>query len=236
MIDARAPRLPPARLPPARLLAIAGSIILFAGMAIGAPPPAVQQPGTVRVRLITSAGAITVALDARHAPKTTANFLAYVDDGRYQDTTIYRAARRKADPRLGFIQGGIGTDPRRMLPSVPLEPTSRTGLHHLDGTISMAHGVDPDSGHGNFTIQVGDNRSLDAKGSYLGYAAFGQVISGMDVVKRILAMPTGGGRDVMRGQMILQPVRLIRIDRIDGTPHPTGRVKPWLLALPKPTD
>ncbi len=192
--------------------------------------------GKVRVRLITSAGPIVVALDAQHAPKTTANFLAYVDDGRYQGTTIYRSARRKTNPTLGFIQGGIGTDPRRMLPSVPLEPTSKTGLHHLDGTISMAHGIDADSGHGNFTIQVGDNRSLDAKGSYLGYAAFGQVLSGMAVVKRILALPTGGGRDVMRGQMILQPVQLIRIDRIDGAAKPTGRVKPWLLVLPKPTD
>lgn len=206
---------------------------LFAAPAIGdarSPQPA---PGTVRVRLVTSAGPIIVALDARRAPKTTANFLAYVDDGRYNGTTIYRAARRKADPRLGFIQGGIGTDPRRMLPSVPLEPTSKTGLHHRDGTISMAHGPDPNSGHGNFTIQVGDNRSLDARGTYLGYAAFGQVISGMAVVKRILALPTGGGRDVMRGQMILQPVQLIRIERIDGTPKPTGRVKPWLIVLPK---
>ncbi len=218
------------------LLSIAAAGMLAGSPAIGGSAARSAAGAAIRVRLITSAGPIIVALDPRHAPKTTANFLAYVDDGRYDSTTIYRAARRKADPSLGFIQGGIGTDPRRMLPSVPLEPTSKTGLHHLDGTISMAHGIDPDSGHGNFTIQVGDNRSLDAKGSYLGYAAFGQVISGMAVVKRILALPTGGGRDAMRGQMILQPVQLIRIERIDGTPHPTGRVKPWLLILPKQSE
>lgn len=204
-------------------------------LAAGAPATA-QRAGLVRVRLVTSAGPIVVALDARRAPKTTANFLYYVDDGRFEGTTIYRSARRKTDPSKGFIQGGIGTDPRRMLPSVPLETTTRTGLRHVDGTVSMAHGATPDSAHGNFTIQVGANPSLDARGSYSGYAAFGHVVSGMAVVKRILAMPTGGGRDVMRGQMILQPVKLIRAERIDGTPKPSGRVKPWLIILPKPID
>src|SRR3546814_16442568 len=91
----------------------------------------------------------------------------------------------------------------------------------------MAHGEDEDSANGNFSIMVGANRSLDAKGSYRGYAAFGKVVAGMDVVKRMLALPTGGGRGAMRGQMILKPVRLIRAVRLDGTPKPTGRPKPW---------
>src|SRR3546814_15335311 len=80
---------------------------------------------------------------------------------------------------------------------------------------------------------VGANRSLDAKGSYRGYAAFGKVVAGMDVVKRMLALPTGGGRGAMRGQMILKPVRLIRAVRLDGTPKPTGRPKPWTLFNPR---
>jgi peptidyl-prolyl cis-trans isomerase A (cyclophilin A) len=191
-----------------------------------------QTPGIVRVRLVTSAGPILLALDARRAPKTVANFLAYVDDGRLDGTQFYRSARRKSDPRFGFVQGGIGTDARRMLPSVPIEPTSRTGLRHLDATVSMAHGVDPNSANGNFSIMVGDNPSLDARGKSAGYAAFGRVIAGMEIVKRILALPTGGGRDAMKDQMILRPVRLIRVKRIDGVAKPTGRVKPWLLALP----
>lgn len=190
-------------------------------------------PGMVRVRLVTSAGSIVVALDAKRAPKTTANFLAYVDDGRFEGTLFYRSARRKGDPKLGFIQGGIGTDARRMLEPLPLEQTDQTGIKHLDGAISMAHGPNADAANGNFSIMVGANPSLDAHGSSRGFAAFGRVVSGMDTVKRILAMPTGGGREAMRGQMILQPVRILRVERLDGVARPTGRVKPWLIGPPR---
>ncbi|WP_436977161.1 peptidylprolyl isomerase [Sphingomonas tagetis] len=197
-----------------------------------APPEPAPEPASVRVRLVTSAGNITLALDARRAPKTVANFLYYIDDGRFEGTEFYRSSRRRTDPRTGLVQGGIGTDARRILPSVPLEPTSRTGIRHLDGTISMAHGLDPHSGAGNFSIMVGDNPGLDARPGNPGFAAFGKVIGGMDVVRRILAMPTGGGRGVMRGQMILKPVRIVRAQRLDGTPRPSGRPKPWLLQMP----
>lgn len=208
------------------------SLVLAALALLSAPAAAAQskpQPGTVRVRLVTSEGPIVVALDARHAPRTTANFLAYVDDGRLDGTEFYRASRRKTDPKLGFVQGGIGTDARRVLPSPPLEPTSRTGLKHLDGTISMARLTDPNSATGNFTISVGPAPAWDAHPGSPGFATFGKVVTGMDTVRRILAKPTGGGRGVMRGQMILQPVRLIRAERLDGVAHPTGGVKPWLI-------
>lgn len=191
-----------------------------------------QAPGTVRVRLVTSAGAIVVALDGKRAPKTVANFLTYVDDGRLDGTEFYRATRRKADPRFGFIQGGIGTDARRMLPPLALEPTSQTGIKHLDGVISMAHGANEDIANANFSIMVGPNPSLDARPGKRGFAAFGRVVAGMDVVKRILAMPTGGGRDAMKGQMILAPVKILRAERLDGVARPTGRVKPWLIGRP----
>jgi peptidyl-prolyl cis-trans isomerase A (cyclophilin A) len=193
-----------------------------------------QTPGTVRVRvrLVTSAGAIVLALDARRAPKTVANFLAYVDDGRLDGTEFYRATRRKADPRFGFVQGGIGTDARRMLPPLALEPTSQTGIKHLDGVVSMAHGPNADIANANFSIMVGPNPGLDAKPGNRGFAAFGKVISGMDVVKRILALPTGGGRDAMKGQMILSPVKILRAERLDGVAKPSGRVKPWLIVRP----
>lgn len=199
---------------------------------IGAAAPAPQGapvPGMVRVRLVTAEGPIVIALDARRAPRTVRNFLAYVDDGRLDGTTFYRTSRRPSDPRRGFIQGGIRNDARRMLDPLPLEPTSVTGLKHLDGTLSMAHGSDPNSANGNFSIMVGPNPALDAKPGDSGYAAFGQVLSGMDVVKRILARPSGGGDGVMKGQMILQPVPLIRAERIDGTPRPTTSFKPWLI-------
>ena len=196
-----------------------------------AAAPAHATAGIVHVRLVTSAGAIVLALDARHAPKTVANFMKYVDDGRFDGTVFYRASRRKGAPSLGFIQGGIAQDARRILPSVPIEPTSKTGIHHTSGAISMAHGPDPNSAAGNFSIMVGDNPSLDARGSFLGFAAFGHVVSGMDVVKRILALPSGGGEGEMKGQMIVHPVRIIHAQRLDGTPKPTGGPKPWALGL-----
>jgi len=200
--------------------------VLALFLTAAAPP---QEPATIRVRIVTSAGNITVALDAKRAPKTVANFMAYVDDGRLEGTQFYRSARRKGNPGQGFVQGGIGTDARRMLPSVPLESTAQTGIHHLDGTISMAHGPNPDGANCNFSIMVGPNPGLDARGPFKGFAAFGKVISGMDVVKRMLAMPTGGGRDAMRDQMILKPVQILRVERLDGKAKPTGYVKPWLI-------
>ncbi|WNO55095.1 peptidylprolyl isomerase [Stakelama saccharophila] len=192
---------------------------------------AAGAPDTIRVRIVTTAGPITVALDRKHAPKTVENFMDYVDDGRLDGTQFYRTSRRKGDPKHGFIQGGIGMDARRVLPSVPLEPTSETGIKHSDATISMAHGADPDSATGNFSIMVGDNPSLDAHGDYRGFAAFGHVVAGMNVVKKILAMKSGGGRGSMKGQMILDPVRIVRVQRLNGTPHPTGRPKPWLINI-----
>ena len=209
-----------------------GVVLGLAAMLLVSAGPAAQEPPVVRVRLVTSAGSIVVALDAKRAPLTVANFLRYVDDGRLEGTYFYRAARRKGDPTLGFVQGGIGTDARRILPSVPLEPTSKTGIRHLSGAISMARSVNPNSAHGNFSIMVGDNPTLDARPGKPGYAAFGRVVGGMDVVRKMLAMPTGGGRDEMRGQMILNRVKILRAERLDGTAKPTGRPRPWLIDLP----
>lgn len=189
-------------------------------------------PGMIRVRIETSTGNIVLALDARRAPKTTANFLAYVDDGRLDGTGFYRASRRTGNPKFGFVQGGIASDARRVLPSPPLEPTNRTGIRHTDGTVSMAHGANIDGATGNFSIMVGDNPSLDARGAGRnGYAAFGRVVAGMEVVRKILASPTGGGRGPMRGQMIQpEPVKILRAVRLDGAPRPTGQVKPWQIS------
>lgn len=188
--------------------------------------------GYVRVRIVTSKGPIVVALDQRHAPKTTANFLAYVDDGRLDGTTFFRSARSRNDAKRGFIEGGIGTDARRSLLSIPLEPTSKTGLHHVDGAISMARST-PDSATGNFSLMVGAAPGMDAKPGNPGYAAFGRVVAGMDTVKAILALSTGGGSGVMKDQMILQPVTIVSARRLDGTPQPTNRPKVWLINLPR---
>jgi len=195
------------------------------GLAAPAIAPARTAPGIVHVRLDTSAGPITLALDARHAPKTVTNFLQYVDDGRFDGIQFYRAARRKDAPTQGFIQGGIRTDARRILPPFPLETTAQTGIRHVDGTISMARRGDPSSAGGNFFITVGPMPSMDAHGSSVGYAAFGHVVGGMATVRRILARPTGGR---MGGQIFLKPVAITRAVRLDGKAKPTGYVKPWL--------
>ncbi len=211
--------------------------ILVAALLALVTVPAVAQtanrpvPGLVRVRLNTSAGAIVVALDARRAPRTTANFLAYVDDGRFDGTVFYRSARKKVDPRYGFVQGGTRTDARRLLPPFPLEKTTATGIKHLDATISMARPGYGGSAGGNFFITVGAAPSMDAVGEYEGYAAFGRIVAGMDVVKRILAMPTGGGSGAMTGQMLQRKVTITRAQRLDGRPRPTGRAKPWLIVV-----
>jgi peptidyl-prolyl cis-trans isomerase A (cyclophilin A) len=214
---------------------VARFLVLLLPLLLMVPRPVAAQlanrpmPGYVRVELVTSMGSITVALDLKRAPVTSANFLTYVDDGRFDGTSFYRAARRKADPKAGYVQGGIRTNLRRALPPIPLEPTSETGLSHLDATISMARQDRPDSATGNFFLTVGATPYMDASGSYQGYAAFGRVVAGMEVVKRILALPSGGGEGPMKGQMILKPVELIRAKRLDGTPKPSGRPKAWLL-------
>jgi len=205
-------------------------------VASSAAPPANQPvPGMIRVRVVTADGAIVLALDARRAPKTTANFMAYVDDGRFDETTIYRASRRKSDAKSGYIQGGISTDARRTLPPIPHEPTSMTGIKHVDGTVSMARGR-PGSATGNFIITAGLIPSLDARPDNAGYAAFGHVVAGMDVVRRILAKPTGGGSGAMKGEMILPPVRLITVQRLDGVAKPSTTLKPWLWNLRRRRD
>jgi len=201
-------------------------LLALAAPLAAAPAAAPREPAVVRVRLDTAYGPVVLALEARKAPRTVANFMGYVDDGRFDGMTFYRSARNRQAPAYGFVQGGIRTDARRILPPFPLETTAMTGIKHTDGTISMARRADAGSAGGNFFITIGAMPSMDAKGSYPGYAAFGHVVSGMAVLKRILAQPTGGG---MGGQLLLRPVKLVRAVRLTGTPHPTGLVKPWLV-------
>ena len=206
-------------------------LLMVFPVAASALPANQPTPGYTRVAIETSVGTIVVATDNKRAPRTSANFLAYVDDGRFDGVTFYRAARRKSDAKLGLIQGGIDTDARRSLPPIPHEPTSKTGIRHLDATLSMARPNRPDSAMGNFFITAGATPNMDARGDYIGYAAFGHVVAGMDVVRRILAMPTCCGSGPMRGQMIVKPVTILRAWRLDGTARPTRGVKPWLIGL-----
>ena len=186
--------------------------------AVPAPKPAtkpVPTPATVRVRMDTSLGPIVIDLDLRHAPITAGNFLAYVDEHRFDGTSFYRAAPSKTDPHRGFVQGGIDVDVTRARFPIAHEPTTVTGLHHVDGTISMAR-EQPGTAAGNFTIMVGDQRFMDARPGYPGYAAFGHVVDGMAVVRRMLTLPTypGGRSAAMLNQTLRQPVRIIHVQRL----------------------
>jgi len=180
-----------------------------------APAPTVA-PVTVNVVLTTSEGPITIALEKTRAPKTTANFLRYVDAKRLDGVVIYRAM--KLGEGTGLIQGGAQNDPKRLFPPVAHEPTTQTGLSNTDGAISMARGA-PGTATADFFIVVGDVSSLDAQpgqpGDNLGYAAFGHVIAGMDLVRRILQAPTAptGGPPGMEGQMLAPPIKILTVRR-----------------------
>jgi peptidyl-prolyl cis-trans isomerase A (cyclophilin A) len=178
------------------------------------PPVPRHLPAIVRMRIETEAGTIVVALDHAHAPITTTNFVRYADDHRFDGTYFYRAARNPFAADQGFVQGGIAHSIRLMLPPIPLEPTTRTGLHHVDGTISMAH-ASPDTTMGDFVICIGAHPGLDAhpeKGEP-GYPAFGRVEEGMDVVRHILAAKTAGAAAGRPGEQILKPVKILKVSR-----------------------
>jgi peptidyl-prolyl cis-trans isomerase A (cyclophilin A) len=188
--------------------ALLSALILFAATGAAAPKPA-------RVEIETGMGPIVVVLDTTRAPITSANFLAYVDQKRFDQMNFYRAARAEGRPKEGFVQGGTNNIMTRVLPPIRHEPTSRTGLRHVDGTISMARD-EPGTASGDFFIVVGDGRYLDATRKDPGYAAFGHVTSGMPIVKAMLAAKTfpGGWSKETAGQQMVRPVRIVSVRRL----------------------
>ena len=161
------------------------------------------------------------AADTARAPVTTKNFLRYVDQGTYNGTTFYRTVRRATEPqsKIEVIQGGLNPQTANpMIQPIPLEPTSKTGLHNTDGTIAMARTADPNSASTEFFIDIGDDRFLDAGGPPgPGYAAFGKVIRGMDVVRKIHRAPVGTGAGI---ESLNPPIRIIKMftGALNGVP------------------
>ncbi len=185
--------------------------------------PSAPAPATVRVALETSEGQIVLELEKERAPITTANFLRYVDQHRLDGVVFYRTV--KVAPGFGFVQFGVQNQPKRVLPPIRHEPTTLTGVHHTDGAISLAR-LAPGTGRGDFTISVGDQRpSLDADpskpGDNLGYAAFGHVVEGMDVVARILDAPVDATKGPFKGETIAMPVKVISAKRVSFVTLPT---------------
>jgi peptidyl-prolyl cis-trans isomerase A (cyclophilin A) len=190
-----------------------------------APRPPAPLPDTVRVALTTEKGVITVELDAKHAPITAANFLRYVDQRRFDGIPFYRSMHLAwGTPPNGLIQAGV-RDPRRLLPPIAHEPTSQTGLTHKAGALSMARAA-PGTARSDFTIMLSDMSGLDAdpKSSnpdlQQGYAVFGQVVGGMEVVRAIFDSPRSPtlGEGVMKGQMLAPEIKILTARRVPVTP------------------
>jgi len=186
--------------------ALSVALVLLVGLANAA----IADP---TVAIETSMGTVTVELDRAHAPKTVDNFLRYVGEGHYDGTLVYRVAP-------GFVmQAGSfdsATNARPVHDPIPLE--AGNGLNNQRGTIAMARESDPNSATAEFFINLADNANLDRQpgdaDGMTGYAVFGRVVSGMDVVDRIAAVPVGAGGP-MPGQWPQTPIKIVRI-RITG--------------------
>jgi peptidyl-prolyl cis-trans isomerase A (cyclophilin A) len=158
----------------------------LAALAFAACAPAFAQ----KVKLATSAGDIVLELDAAKAPKTVANFLQYVKSGHYNGTIFHRVI-----DNFMIQGGGVTADMKEKETRAPIGLESRNGLGNLRGTVAMARTGDPNSATSQFFINVKDNERLNQANSAdgNGYAVFGKVIEGMDVVDKIRVTPTGPG-------------------------------------------
>lgn len=214
---------------------------LIALALVGAGPPAKRRtaaavpavaplPDVVRVAIVTTLGRIEVDLNHAKAPVTVRNFVRYTDQRRFDGIIFYRAMRLDwGQQPNGLIQAGLRGDPRKVLRPIAHEPTSQTGLRHLSGAISMARAA-PGTATADFSILLSDLAALDADPAAAdperraGYAAFGQVSSGMEVVRKIWDSPLSPtkGDGPLKGQMIDPPVKILTVRRIPIPPTPAG--------------
>ncbi len=190
-------------------------IALLLGVLLATEP----GPPLPRVLLRTGLGDVVVEVDVVRAPSTARNFLAYVDRGLYRGGSFHRTVTRSPDNqpaspvKIEVIQAGPAQG-RPELPPVPLERTRDTGLRHLDGCLSMARDG-PDTATGDFFVCVGDQPELDFGGRRnpdgQGFGAFGRVVEGLDVVRRIHRAPA-------RGQSLAPPVPIVDAVRLSPAP------------------
>ena len=169
-----------------------------------------------RIRMETELGEITLEIYPDKAPLTATNFLTYVDENRFEGAVFYRIVRDGNQPvdsiRIAVIQGGLYEDNHpAMLPPIVHETTQETGILHEDGVLSMAR-LHPGTATSEFFICVGDQPELDFEGKRnpdkQGFAAFGKVINGMDVVIKIHQLP-------VEGQYLDPTVKILEVSRLD---------------------
>ena len=168
-----------------------------------------------RILIKTRVGDIVVELFEKQAPVTVANFLAYVDKGLFKGASFYRVVRLDNQPlssvKIEVIQGGLAADEGKALPPIIHETTDKTGIPHRDGAISMARDK-PGTASSEFFICINDQPELDFMGlrnpDGQGFAAFGRVIQGMDVVRSIQRLKD-------KAQMLETPVPILSVSRIN---------------------
>jgi peptidyl-prolyl cis-trans isomerase A (cyclophilin A) len=174
------------------------------------------QASPVRVLVQTELGDIALEIDTKAAPNTAANFLRYLDAGHYDGGTFHRTVKMDNQPdspvKIEVVQAGVNPDRSKDgFPPIPLERTSATGLRHTDGAISMARGT-PDSATSGWFICINDQPSLDFGGARnpdgQGFAAFGRVVRGMDVVRQIQRAPNTDA------QRLTPPIKIIKVSRM----------------------
>ncbi len=174
----------------------------------------------VSISMVTEFGDIEIQLYMSKAPVSVTNFLRYVDTGDFNGGTFYRVVRADNDngnPQIAVIQGDVKNGDKQW-PAIKLETTEQTGIKHRNGTLSMARGA-PDSATSVFFICVGAQPSLDFGGMRntdgKGFAAFGRVVRGMEVVRKIneIRQTKDVDDDYMKGQMLAKPVVIERVKR-----------------------
>jgi peptidyl-prolyl cis-trans isomerase A (cyclophilin A) len=189
------------------------TLLLVLGLLFSLAPQ--ERSALVRVILDTEAGEIELEIEVERAPITSANFLTYVDRGLFDGGIFHRTVRldNQHDKPVGIdvIQARANRVRRTEFPApIPLERTSVTGVRHRDGTISMAR-AEPDTARSEFFICIGEQPSLDAGGARnpdgQGFAAFGRVVRGMDVVRKIQAAPA-------KGETLTPPIRIVHARRV----------------------
>lgn len=186
------------------LKTIVAALAFLASFAAGAANP--------QVELKTSLGAIVVELDAGKAPLTVENFLQYVKDGHYDGTVFHRVI-----PGFMVQGGGFTADFKEKPTRAPVRNEAGNGLRNATGTLAMARRPDPHSATAQFFINVSDNNSLNFRfptPEGYGYTVFGKVVKGMDVVEKIVKVPTGPGpaphRDVPVKPVVIDSARLLQ--------------------------
>jgi peptidyl-prolyl cis-trans isomerase A (cyclophilin A) len=204
------------------LLLVAAAGLLGQGALFAQGTMLAQDSQTrVVVRFETEAGNFTVVLRGDLAPITTRNFLRYVDAGLYENGFFHRTVKTKGEGKddnqpqstikIDVVQGGIDPARAQSFGPIPLERTNKTGLRHVDGSISMARST-PDSATSDFFFCIGDQPSLDYGGQRnpdgQGFAAFGQVLEGREVLRKIQLSPA-------EGQRLDPPVHIRRVVRIE---------------------